>query len=296
MSNKSAAMLSDLHSSGYHSFMTENSMLDKSKNMASVSSGISAHSSPDNSMNYRQVPSIQFMDSPPFKFDPGRRGSMPGGNQDQRNTSLNESLMFNFDPRIIAGYRAMSISPQHGEARVPTPIWKGAHGAGGANLNRTSPTPLETGNWYDQHQQQQQQQDLLNMSTSLLDSTPHRQRNQLSKYNDITSLLTGLGLEHHIQHFINGEIDMTVFPTLTEQDLLNLGVKPLGARRRIMMAVHDFAARQNMQHYQQQQQQHHQSVQQSNKMEHPNNTPPTPLRFSGSAAPGDERRDQLVTK
>lgn len=80
---------------------------------------------------------------------------------------------------------------------------------------------------------------------------------------------------------------MTVFPTLTEQDLLNLGIKPLGARRRIMMAVHEFAARQNLQMYQQTGQ---------GASDNPNTSPPTPLRFSGSAAPGDERRDQLVTK
>jgi hypothetical protein len=123
--NKSQAQFSDLHSSGYHSFMTE-SILDKSKNL---SAGISAHSSPDNSMSFRNIPSIQFPD----------RAAM--------NQSLNESLMFNFDPRIIAGYRAMSISPQQGEVRVPTPVWKGAHGIGGASLNRTSPTPLESGNW-----------------------------------------------------------------------------------------------------------------------------------------------------
>lgn len=65
---------------------------------------------------------------------------------------------------------------------------------------------------------------LFNMTTSLLDSTPNRQRHQLSKYNDIETLLTGIGLQHHVQHFIDGEIDMTVFPTLTEQDLINLGV------------------------------------------------------------------------
>jgi protein bicaudal C len=116
------------------------------------------------------------------------------------------------------------------------------------------------------------------MTTSMLDSTPVRQRNQLSKFNDIETLLTGIGLQHHVQSFIDGEIDMTVFPTLTEQDLLNLGIKALGARRRIMMAVTEMSSRINMQHdMMQQQQQIH-------------TTPPTPLRFNGSVAPGDERR------
>lgn len=54
---------------------------------------------------------------------------------------------------------------------------------------------------------------------------------------------------------------MTVFPTLTDQDLINLGVRPLGARRKILMAV---AAHQSQ--------------------------ITTGSRFSGSAAPGAERR------
>jgi hypothetical protein len=57
---------------------------------------------------------------------------------------------------------------------------------------------------------------------------------------------------------------MTVFPTLTDQDLINLGIKPLGARRRILMAVHDYSVRKRIS--------------------------PSSSRFSGSAAPGAERR------
>lgn len=117
------------------------------------------------------------------------------------------------------------------------------------------------------------------MTTSLLDSTPTSRRHQLSKYSDIETLLTGINLQHHVQHFIDGEIDMTVFPTLTEQDLINIGIKPLGARRRIMMAVQEMASRINMQHEMMQQQQQIQHT-----------SPPTPLRFNGSVAPGDERR------
>lgn len=115
-------------------------------------------------------------------------------------------------------------------------------------------------------------------TTSLIDSTPSRQRNQLSKYNDIETLLIGIGLQHHVQCFIDGEIDMTVFPTLNEQDLINLGIKPLGARRRIMMAVSEMSSRINFHHDMMQQQQDQIT------------SPPTPLRFNGSVAPGDERR------
>lgn len=118
---------------------------------------------------------------------------------------------------------------------------------------------------------------LNNMTTTMLDSTPSRQRHQLPKYSDVETLLTNIGLHHHVQTFIDGEIDMTVFPTLNEQDLVNLGIKQLGARRRIMMAVQEMISRHNMQHEMMQQQIQHTS-------------PPTPLRFNGSSAPGDERR------
>lgn len=151
----------------------------------------------------------------------------------------------------------------------------------GAGISRTSPTPLEnahSGNsWIDSHPSDVA--GLFNMTTSLLDSTPTRQRNQLSKYTDIETLLTGIGLHHHVQHFIDGEIDMTVFPTLTEQDLINLGIKPLGARRRIMMAVQEMASRLSI---------HQDLMNQQPPIQH--TSPPTPLRFNGSVAPGDERR------
>lgn len=110
-------------------------------------------------------------------------------------------MLFNFDPRIVAGFRAMNISPQQGEVRIPTPMWQGA------GLSRTSPTPLENSNnnsWYDTTRNDFG--GMFNMTTSLLDSTPVRQRNQLSKYNDITTLLTSLGLEHHIRKLLNNLI------------------------------------------------------------------------------------------
>lgn len=58
---------------------------------------------------------------------------------------------------------------------------------------------------------------------------------------------------------------MSVFLTLTDDDLLSLGIRTLGARRRILMAAREMALRKN------------------------HNAAP-PLLFSGSAAPGAERR------
>jgi protein bicaudal C len=104
---------------------------------------------------------------------------------------------------------------------------------------------------------------------------PVEKRDQLSKYNDVETLLTNIGQQHHVQHFIDGEIDMTVFQTLNDQDLINLGIMPLGARRRIMIAVDEMSSRNNMQ---------------QELMQAKHTTPPTPLFFKESSAPGDERR------
>jgi len=158
-------------------------------------------------------------------------------------------------------------------------------------ISRTSPSQLEHNSWSDAQPPDGIVPGLFNMTTSLLDSTPMRHRSQLSNYSDIATLLTGLGLGHHIQHFVNAEIDMSVFPTLNEQDLINLGIKALGARRRIMMAIQNMNQLANMQQDHLMQQQQHQ--QNNNNQQSSSSSPPTPLRgfrFNGSAAPGDERR------
>lgn len=101
----SRGSISDLHSSGYHSSFNDNSTVKNSS-----AGNASTHSSPDNSMNFgnkfQQIPNIgNFLES-------------------QRRASMSDSLLFNYDPRIVAGLRAMNISPQQGEVRVPTPICK----------------------------------------------------------------------------------------------------------------------------------------------------------------------------
>lgn len=235
--------VNDLHSSGYHSFTT-----DSNKNASN--GGSSIHSSPENNGNYN-------------------RG------YDHSPRQLNESMMYNYDPRLLAGIRAMNLAPNPGEARIPTPMWQGA------GLSRTSPTPIE--NQSNNNAWIEAQPDGLypSMTTSLMDSTPQRQRQQISKYKDIATLLASIGLQQYIQHFIDAEIDMTVFPTLTDEDLQhNLGITTLGARRRIMMAVKEIASRINI---------HQELMKQKNPSQH-SSSPPTPLRFNGSSAPGDERR------
>lgn len=109
-------------------------------------------------------------------------------------STLNDSLIFDFDRRIVSGYNAMKCTPSEREIRTPTRHWQGL------GLSRTSPHPME---------QNQEENDWprntstpFAMTTSILDSVPRPQRDRLSQYNDVASILVNIGLEHHIRKFI----------------------------------------------------------------------------------------------
>jgi hypothetical protein len=54
---------------------------------------------------------------------------------------------------------------------------------------------------------------------------------------DIGSWLRGLGLEEYEPAFRENEIDETILPTLTGEDLKELGVEIVGHRRKLLNAV-----------------------------------------------------------
>ena len=54
---------------------------------------------------------------------------------------------------------------------------------------------------------------------------------------DIGSWLRGLGLERYEAAFRENEIDETVLPTLTVDDLKDLGVGVVGHRRKLLNAI-----------------------------------------------------------
>lgn len=279
--------VNDLHSSGYSTFNSDSSMLK-----AGSSANNSHNSSPENSINYNAA---KFNQMPPNCFESSQA-------QVIRN-ALNDPMVYQgLDPRVIAGLRAMSMSPQAGELRTPTPAWQGM------NISRTSPSamesPMNNNAWIDNVPSEGM---FNNNTASVLESAPVRHRHQLAKYNDIVTLLTGLGLDQCIPNFINAEVDMTVFPTLTEQDLISMGIKTLGSRRRIMMAIQahlnncmqqEFMMQQHQQHQQQQGPSPMQAQPQQISPPQQQQSPQTPLRgfrFNGSAAPGDERRSSNGT-
>lgn len=58
---------------------------------------------------------------------------------------------------------------------------------------------------------------------------------------EITNWLGQLGLGQYAQRFAENEIDTSVLPHLTDQDLRDIGI-PLGHRRKILAAIREHAA------------------------------------------------------
>lgn len=50
-------------------------------------------------------------------------------------------------------------------------------------------------------------------------------------------MLSALGLDRYINVFTTHEIDLTTFSTLTDQDLVEIGINAFGARRKILLAI-----------------------------------------------------------
>ncbi|XP_011695731.1 PREDICTED: protein bicaudal C isoform X1 [Wasmannia auropunctata] len=101
----------------------------------------------------------------------------------------------------------------------------------------------------------------IGMASNYMDHTPTSHLNKITsshRFNDLSSMLTSIGLDKYIRLFTSHEVDMATFPSLTEKDLCEIGITAWGARRKIMLLISEM-----------------------NKQTSP---------FSGSAAPGAERK------
>jgi hypothetical protein len=58
---------------------------------------------------------------------------------------------------------------------------------------------------------------------------------------DIAAWLRGLGLERYEQAFRENEVGLDVLPKLTGEDLKEIGVIPVGDRRRLLEAIAELA-------------------------------------------------------
>lgn len=57
---------------------------------------------------------------------------------------------------------------------------------------------------------------------------------------DVATMLYGMKNEKHLEKFINNQIDLYKFLTLTEDDLIKMGVKMPYERHRILSGLHRF--------------------------------------------------------
>ncbi|KAH8262827.1 hypothetical protein KR044_000804 [Drosophila immigrans] len=187
-----------------------------------------------------------------------------------------------FDMKRALGFKAMERTPVAGELRTPTPAWMGM------GVSRTSPAPIETvddangsggANAANGWRMPPPPPGLcspygLSATTGLLDATPVSRRMQLSQHKDIHTLLTSVGLEHYIKIFVLNEIDLEMFTTLTEENLMELGITAFGARKKLLAAIHTLLATEAA----------------CSSMPSSSSSQSSSPRFSGSAAPGAERR------
>lgn len=178
--------------------------------------------------------------------------------------------------------------------RVPTSNWQGL------SLSKSSPVAMDAR--HPAHWTHRDESSVLGITTSIIDSTPVDDRLQLVHFKDVPSMLTHLKLEHYIgehfpvqcssyirvnqkihilyiqcfstvihfsmhsDNFMVEKIDIERFQNLTDENLVNIGVKALGARKKLLLAIHQLRNQYDI------------LRQQSLR------------RFSGSAAPGAERR------
>lgn len=161
----------------------------------------------------------------------------------------------------MEGYRAMKRVLDGEAIRTPTSAWSGL------GLSKTSPFSLETvrkPNEWDHNEASPAVSPFgLGKTTGIVDATASNNL-LLGHHKDIQSLLISLGLDHYVNTFLVEEIDLEMFSTLTPENLTTLGIQAFGARKKLLSAINQLnAAKLNM-----------------NRS----------TKFSGSAAPGAERR------
>ncbi|KAF5270411.1 hypothetical protein FQR65_LT05599 [Abscondita terminalis] len=151
-----------------------------------------------------------------------------------------------FEHKRLAGFRAMQMRPS-GNVRVPTSTWSGY------GISHTSPGPLELESHRDVKDDiwmspPAKHSSPCNLNTSsFVDHTPTNVINTItnSVWSDLTSLLNSTGLEKYVGLFASHEIDLTTFPSLTDNDLLELGVRAFGPRRKMLLIITELNKRSN---------------------------------------------------
>lgn len=76
-------------------------------------------------------------------------------------------------------------------------------------------------------------------TSNFLDHMPAHTVNRFTNtdWTDLSSLLVSVGLEKYVSLFMSHEIDLSTFPSLSDKDLLEMGITAIGARRKILLVI-----------------------------------------------------------
>ncbi|CAK9810474.1 Protein bicaudal C homolog 1-B [Anthophora plagiata] len=190
---------------------------------------------------------------------------------------------FDYEQKKILAAKAIQTKPNSSDYRVPTSAWSG-YGLSQSippitttDLTKELTTSHPSDLWKEPTTpvfnreidfgigSGKERVGQVGISSNYMEHTPtsHLKKITSHRYDDLTSMLTSVGLDKYIRLFTSHEVDMATFPSLTEKDLCEIGINAWGARRKIMLLIAEM-----------------------NKRTSP---------FCGSAAPGAERKTTTST-
>ncbi|XP_070520404.1 protein bicaudal C isoform X6 [Cardiocondyla obscurior] len=190
---------------------------------------------------------------------------------------------FDYEQKKLLATKARQYKPGNTDFRIPTSAWSGyglsqsippittsdlskeltSHPS---DLWKEPTTPVVTTVDFNSIISSKDRVGQIGMASNYMDHTPTSHLKKITsshRFDDLSSMLTSIGLEKYIRLFTSHEVDMATFPSLTEKDLCEIGITAWGARRKIMLLISEM-----------------------NKRTSP---------FSGSAAPGAERKSSSLS-
>ncbi|XP_017757341.1 PREDICTED: protein bicaudal C homolog 1-B-like [Eufriesea mexicana] len=208
----------------------------------------------------------------------------PGCEKKSLEMAAQQNLVpFDYEQKKLLAAKAIQTKPSSNDYRVPTSAWSG-YGLSQSippisttDLNKELTTSHPSDLWKEPTTpvfsreidfgigSGKDRVGQIGISSNYMEHTPTSHLNKITshRYDDLTSMLTSIGLEKYIRLFTSHEVDMATFPSLTEKDLCEIGITAWGARRKIMLLIAEM-----------------------NKRTSP---------FCGSAAPGAERKTTTST-
>ncbi|CAG9858598.1 unnamed protein product [Phyllotreta striolata] len=180
-----------------------------------------------------------------MNFSPGYHGPSVDRRQDSFNLSPDEA-----QSKRLAGFRAMQEKPTGATYRRPVNSWSGYY------ISHTSPAPL-----FETPKRKHQDDEVWSSSpksycntpnaalhtSNILDHTPNTLLKNLATLDceDLSGVLSSIGLDRYISLFAKNEIDLALFCTLNDKDLFEIGVSTFGARKKMLLTITELNKRSN---------------------------------------------------